>query len=269
MANLTEEEIGRIVRRARMFQKFYGISGYNSSSSFENEYPDVYEITDSLNLSRASVTEAILEFRGIPVEEPFILDAGINNAEIVGFANGEIDTETLKELKAQIEYHFNTAGEIKHRKNKTIWQAKPNGFSKILASRNSLEISFDQTAASIRIQAKQSMKTVNKFYAPVVIGVFIATMFLGATMFGEMGNDEEVGIIMAGLFGSASYLYSRFMKKRKQKKKNNLVDLVERLQQIIERRRKAASVVEGLISIPEEDSTFEEIEVSSSQKTKA
>lgn len=268
MANLTEEEIGRIVRRARMFQKFYGVSGYNSSSNFESEYPDVYEITDSLNLNRASVTEAILEFRGIPVEEPFILDAGFNNAKVLGFANGNVDTETLKELKAQIEYHFDISGEIKHRKNKTIWQAKPNGFSRMLASRNSLEVSFDQTATSIRIQANQSMKTVNKFYAPAAIGVLVAIVFLGASMFGRM-NDEVLGVIMAVIFGFGSFLYSRFMKGRKQKRKNKLVDLVERLQQIVERRRKAGSVTEKRISISEEYNTLEEIELHSPDKTKA
>ncbi|HBZ39468.1 MAG TPA: hypothetical protein DEO59_13685, partial [Balneola sp.] len=73
MANLKEDEIRRIVNRATMFQKFYGASAQVPLQNLEQEYPDLFEITDSLKLDRAFVCEALLEYQGIPVDEPLIL----------------------------------------------------------------------------------------------------------------------------------------------------------------------------------------------------
>ncbi len=268
MGKLREEEINKIVRRATLFQKFYGSPSYKSESKLESEYPDLFEITDSLKLKRAFVAEALIEHQGIPVEEPFILDGGLSEAKVVGFANGQIDPETAKELKAQIEYHFNNRGEIKHRKGKTIWKAMPDGFSRFIATHNSPEVTMEQTGQAIKIQARQSLKTFNKFYFPMLVGIFAAIMFFGASVFGAMESEEEVGIIMAGIFGFGSFLYSRFMKRRKQKRKDKLVDLVDRLQQILERRRKAGTLAKPAISIPEADEYegTDEIEISEREK---
>lgn len=267
MSNLKEEEIRKIVSRATMFQKFYGNTG-QVSSSLENEYPDLFEITDSMDIHRAHVAEALLEHQGIPVDEPFILDAGFSTAKVVGFSKGQVDPETLKELRAQIQYHFNTVGDIKHRKTKTIWQAKPKGLSRFIASQNSPEVMLEDSGSGIKITVIQSLKTINKFYLPMLMGIFGSIMFFAASVFGQMGSEAEVGIIMTGIFGFASFLYSRFMKTRRQKKKNNLVDLVERLQHILERRLKATSVQVGAtITIP--DNEYEgddEVEIQPSKK---
>ncbi|HBZ39467.1 MAG TPA: hypothetical protein DEO59_13680, partial [Balneola sp.] len=93
------------------------------------------------------------------VDEPLILDAGFNNAQVLGFSTGSLTPETLKELRAQIEYHYNTVGEIKHRKTKTVWKSTPKGLSKFFASQNSLEVSLEESNGAIKILAKQSMKT--------------------------------------------------------------------------------------------------------------
>ncbi len=269
MGKLREEEVNKIVRRATLFQKFYGSPSYKSGSKLESDYPELFEIADSLNLNRAFIAEALIEHQGIPVEEPFILDGGFTDAKVVGFANGEIDSETAKELKAQIEYHFNNRGEIKHRKGKTIWKATPTGFSRFIATHNSPKVIMEHTGQAIKIQASQSLKTANKFYFPMILGVFASIMFFGASVFGAMESEEEVGIIMAGIFGFGSFLYSRFMKRRKQKRKDRLVDLVDRLQQILERRRKAGTLYEPSISISdgEEFSGLDEIEIRKASKS--
>lgn len=267
MSNLKEEEIQRIVNRATMFQKFYGSSAQQPVSKLEKEYPHLFEITDSLNLDRAFVCEALLEHQGIPVEEPMMLDAGFNNAEAIGFSSGDLNPETLKELRAQVEYHFNTIGELKHRKNKTIWKATPRGLARFISSQNSPEVHLELSGNMLKIIAQQSMKTVNKLYFPSLVAAFGSVMFFAASVFGQMGGDEEVGIILSVIFGAFSFIYSRFINRRKQKRKNRLIDLVERLQQILERRQKVSLSSIGAISIPENEyDVTDEIELKNTKK---
>ncbi|MEP1306456.1 MAG: hypothetical protein ABJK11_05280 [Balneola sp.] len=267
MATLKEDEIRRIVNRATMFQKFYGASTQQPVAKLEKEYSNVFEITDSLNLDRAFVCEALLEYQGIPVEEPVILDAGFNNAAILGFSSGDFNTDTLKELRAQIEYHFNTVGEIKHRKNKTSWKAMPKGLSRFISSQNSPQVDLELSGNALKITAKQSLKSFNKLYFPAIAGVFASIMFFAGAVFGQMGNEGEVGVIMSVIFASLSFLYARFMNKRKQKRKNHLVDLVERLQQILERRQKVSFSDSQNISIPDNEyHGTEQIEIKDTKK---
>lgn len=267
MVNLKEEEIRQIVHRATMFQKFYGSSAQQSLSKLESEYPHLFEITDSLKLDRAFVCEALLEHQGIPVEDPIFIDAGFSKAEVLGFSSGNLEPETLKELKAQIEYHFNTVGELKHRKNKTIWKATPKGLARMFASQNSPEVQLDLTGNTLKIIAKQSMKTVNKFYFPSFAAAFGSVMFFSATAFGVMNGEEAFGVIMSAIFGSLSFLYARFINGRKQKKKNRLFELVENLQQILERRQKVSHTAAPSISIPESEyDNIDEIELKSTKK---
>lgn len=268
MADLKDDEIRRIVNRATMFQKFYGSSSQVPLADLEEEYPALFEITDSLKLNRAFVCEALLEHQGIPVDEPMILDAGFSNAEVIGFSSSSLNPETLKELKGQIEYHFNTVGELKHRKNKTLWKARPKGLSRFLSSQNSTQVLFEESRGALKISVKQSMKTFNKLYLPVVAGLFASIMMFAGAVFGAMGNDEGVGIIMFGIFGLLSFLYARFMNKRKRLKKERLVDLVDRLQQILERRQKVSTASSSeTISIPENEyEGFDEIEIKDTKK---
>lgn len=267
MSNLKEEEIRRIVNRATMFQKFYGSLAQQPVSKFENEYPHLFEITDSLNLDRAFVCEALLEHQGIPVEEPMMLDAGFNNAEAIGFSSGDLNSETLKELRAQVEYHFNTVGELKLRKNKTTWKATPHGLARFISSQNSPEVDFELSGNALKITAKQSMKTVNKFYLPALGGLFGGIMMFAATVMGQMGNDEVAGMIGCMVILGITFLYSRFIHKRKKKRKDRLGDLIERLQQILTRRQKVSLSTTDTISIPENDyEGINEFEINDTKK---
>ena len=267
MSNLKEEEIRRIVNRATMFQKFYGSSTQQPVSKFENEYPHLFEITDSLKLDRAFVCEALLEHHGIPVEEPIMLDAGFNTAEALGFSSGDLNPDTLKELRAQIEYHFNTVGELTHRKNKTTWKATPRGLARFISSQNSPEVGFELSGNALKVTAKQSMKTVNKFYLPTLGGLFGGIMMFTATVMGQMGNDEAAGLIGCMIILGITFLYSRFIHKRKKKRKDRLGDLIERLQQILTRRQKVSFSKAETISIPENDyEGIDEIEIKDTKK---
>ncbi len=271
MGNLKEEEVRHIVNRATMFQKFYGSSVQQPSKKFEREYAHLFEITDSLKLDRGFVTEALLEYHGVPVEEPITLDAGFNKAEVLGFSSGELTPDTLRELRGQIEYHFNTIGEIKHRKNKTRWKVKPTGLSRFIASQNSSEVIMESSGAGLKITASQSMKTANKFYLPALAGIFTSVMMFAAAVFEQGGSDNEGFLIGSAFFLGVSVLYTRFINKRKKKRKARLAELVERLQQILERRQKVNMTTEpeSTISIPENEyDGFDEIEIKESSKEK-
>ena len=105
------------------------------------------------------------------------------------------------------------------------------------------------------------------FLLPVLVGIFASIMMFGGSVFGAMENDEEVGIIMSGVFGLLSFLYARFMNKRKRLKKGKLVDLADRLQQILERRQKVSASATETISIPEDEyDCMDEIEIKNTKK---
>lgn len=270
MGKLKDAEIRTIVNRATMFQKFYGTSSTNlSNKELENDYPDLFKITDSLNINRSFVCEALLEYGGIPVDEAVHLDAGFSNAEVLGYSRGELSPDLLNELRAQIEYHFNTVGKISHRKNKTSWKATPTGLSRLIASSNSPEVHFENAQGNIRIRVKQSLKTVNKWFVPVGFTVFGAFMLISANIFQQIGTDGIApSLFVASFILIGSYFFSRFVQGRKKKKKNALAELAETLQQTIERRYKisiSSEKVTDRIKIPDHDNT-EEIEISSSKE---
>jgi len=267
MANLKDDEIRRIVNRATMFQKFYGASFQQSVNKLEEQYPHLFEITDSLNLQRSFVIEALLEHQGIPVEEPMVLEAGFNNAEVVGFSSGDLNPETLKELRAHIEYHFNTVGELKHRNNKTSWKAMPKGLARFISSQNSPEVGFELSGNALKISAKQSMKTVNKFYLPSLGGLFGGFMMFAGTVMGKMGSDEVAGMIGFMVILGITFLYTRVIYKQKKKRKSHLGDLVEQLQQILKRRQKVGGLHSDKISIPDNEyDGVDEIEIKDTKK---
>lgn len=256
MGKLTDEELKRIVNRATLFQKIYRNSPKTPVSiPLQSDYPNLFEITDSLNLDRAYVYEAMLEYEGIPIEEPIAVDAGFSNAEILGFAkHGVLSPEVLNELKAEIEYHFNTRGKFSHRKNRTIWNATPSGPARLIASMSSPEIILEENSNSLLIRAKQSLKTTNKLYAPAIVATFGAFMLFAAGLI-EGGHDTPPMIISSLIIFGLSMLYARFITSRKKKKKAQLSDLVERLQLIFERKSKSQlhQTISQRIEIPEDE----------------
>ncbi len=257
MGNLTDDELKRIVNRATLFQKIYRhASSAPTSDSLQSDYPNLFEITDSLNLDRAFVYEAMLEYEGIPVEEPIVLDAGFSNAEILGFAKPDVlSPDVLNELKAEIEFHFNTTGKFLHRKNRTIWKAMPSGPARLIASMSSPEVIFEENSNALLIRVKQSLKTNNKLYAPAIASTFGAFMLFAAGLL-EGGNDTPPMIIGSLVIFAGSMLYARLITNRKKKKKAKLSDLAERLQLIFERKAKSQryqTIITPNIKIPEDE----------------
>lgn len=194
-----------------------------------------------MNIPRRFVLEAAEEFEGIPVNEPVIVDNNdFKSTEVQGFARGQVDHGLLKELKARIEYHFNTVGEMIHRKNRVTWKARPAGPSKFIASASSPEVSFLSEDNGTRIRVKQSLKTDNKLYLPAVLAAIAGILMITGVLFAESRGDESIFLLFFGtLFIAASAWFSKFVNRRKQKRKSKLADLTGALQQSIERSFKA------------------------------
>ena len=260
MGKLTEDEVRTIVQKATLLKKF-GESGSAVDRTQSNqELKSLYKITDNLDIPREYVHEAYLEQAGIPISEAFVVDNNdFSSTEIVGFAKGDIDKDLLKELRSQIEFHFNTVGEISYRKNKIVWKAKAVGPSKFIATVNSSEVEFKKVDGNVKIKISQSLKTVNKLYLPAAAGGIGGFMILTAVIFEVIENDIGPALIMSGLILAASFFFARFINGRKQKRKKNLLELSETLQGKIERHLKATTKSKGIeekspeIEIPENE----------------
>lgn len=256
MSKLTDDEIRRIIKRASVLQIFHESSP--GKAHFQpDEYESLYEIADNLDINRNYVREALLEYEGIESDDPISVNTGnSHDVEIVANINGSMDGGLLNEIKTQLEYHFNTVGKIQRRKNRIFWNAKPAGPSRLFALTNSPELEIEEKSGRMKFSLKQSLKTINKFYLPAVAATFGALMMFSAVVLeAAHENDVEPLVIMSGIFFVASFFYARFVKGRKQKRKDKLVELMEVLQQITERRFRSEK-----IKVKSEPETLPEIE---------
>lgn len=264
MGKLSEQEIRTIVQKASLLQKFQQSSSSINIDPFGEDLSGLYEITDDLNLPRAVVQEAFLELKGIPTSEPIVIDNyNFNSTEVIGFANGRIDQSLFKELKAHIEYHFNTQGKITYRPGKMSWKAMPVGPSRLIASSNSPEIDFEDFNGQTKITVKQSLKTVNKLLLPnMLLGLGAVMLFIvGLT---ESNSETAPMLIFSAILSFAAYFFARFVHKRRTKKKEDLKDLTDTLQKIIQRRFNAAALKDANspeIVIPEKEADLNFSEV--------
>lgn len=268
----SEDEIRKIIQKAQLLQKFG-----DGSSSEEQDHPDgidrIYEIAKDLNIPKKYIYEAYLEHSGIATDEPIVVDTNdFNRTEVVGFAHGSIDKKLLNELKSQIEFHFNTLGEISHRRNKIVWKAKPVGPARLFASSTSPEVKLEKIGESTKVTVKQSLKTLNKLFLPSLLAGFGSFMLLAAVIFDRTGNDTAPALIFSGIIMAASLGFAQFVKGRKTKKKTTLKDLTETLQGKIERHFKSSFVTseraKGEIELPDTKEEWDETDAEVSQKSK-
>lgn len=256
MGKLTEDEIRRIVKRASIFQKFYEQAPPRADNPLPEDDQTLYEIADSLNIDRHFIKEALTEHKGIALDDPVRIDTNSNHkVELFAHANGSLDGSLVNELKAQLEYHFNTIGAVSRRKNRIFWKATPAGPSKFLTIANSPELILEEANGRVKLTLKQSLKTLNKLLLPAIAATFGGFMMISAVIFDRAGNDVEPMLIVGSMFIAGAFLFSRFVRGRKNKRKERLTELVEVLQQTIERRFRAGKPKEQketeTISIPD------------------
>lgn len=250
MGKLTNDEIKEIIRRASILQKFHEQSlGANKIIQPEQNDP-VFEVGDSLNIKRHFIREALLEYDGVTIEDPVMIDNNsASQVEIQGYANGPIDGSLLNELRAQVEYHFNTVGSVSRRKGKIFWQANPSFPFRFLDISKSPLLEIEQQKGRVKLTMHQSLKTLNKLYIPPLLFTFGAFMLFAAVVLEVAGNEAPPMLIFSGILLAASFGISRFVRNLKKKKKKKLLELVETLQQIMERRFRAGRFKEEKVQI--------------------
>lgn len=247
MGKLTNDEIKEIIKRASILQKFYEQSLGSKNSLQPDEDDQVFEIGDSLSIKRHFVREALLEYEGITIEDPVMIDNNSDaQVEIQAYGNGPIDGSLLNELRAQIEYHFNSVGSLSRRKGNIYWKAKPSFPFKLLTISKSPELELKDHKGRVKLTMRQNLKTLNKLYLPPLAFGFGGFMMIAAVIFGAASPGEtEPMLIVGGMFITGSFFFSRLVKRLKKKKKRKLLELVETLQHVLERRFRAGRFKEN------------------------
>lgn len=244
MSTYDQQDIKAILNRAVELQQRSSGNETVSEVSQKLSLEEIEEIARDAGVSPDYVREAALEYEGIPVEKPLFIDTGDHNTiELIGFAKGKLDKRTWAELRSIIEYHFDSPGKVTRRPEGIQWKAMPKGILKFLASRKSPEVEIESENHRTSIRIRKSLKTVNKYYIPSIAAVLFAFFFFSMTIIGEMGSDGEGLLPVVFLLGFAE-ISRRWVKRKKEKRRNQLLELMQQLQTIVTRRFKA-SMTEG------------------------
>ena len=275
MGKLTDDDLREIIKRATIIQKYHRQS-LGKKSDLSSEEEPIFEITDSLDIERHFVKEALLEFEGIYIDEPVSVDTNSShNIEIRGYANGNLESSLLNELRNQIEYEFNNVGKVTRRKGNIFWNAKPAFPAKLFDITSSPEVEFSEKNGRVLITLRQSLKTLNKLYLPSIAALLAAFMMISAVLFGAGGSDNEPLLIFGGIFIALGTAFGRFVRNRKLKHKKKALELVETLQQIMERRFQAGRLKQeskpeiSLQDFESLDEELDDIEIKSGRKIKS
>ncbi len=274
MGKLTDDEIRHLIKRASIFQKFEHQSPHKSAHFVDDDYETLFDLADSLNVDRKYIQEAIVEHFGVETEDPISVDTNNQtDIKIAATANGFIDGATLNEVRANLEYHFNTIGKISRRNKKIFWQATPSGPSKLFNISTTPELEITQKKSQVHFALKQNLSTLNKLFIFPSFATLGAFMMTSGVIFGRAGDDGVIPmLIISGLLAVASFFFIRFVNRRKNKRKNKLIELAGILQQTVERHfrsgSKMASSKERII-IPDLDDIEAEEDVTLGEKAKS
>lgn len=252
MSTYDQHDIKAILNRAAELQQRSSGPDSISESNEHLTLSEIEEIARDAGVSPDYVREAALEYEGIPVEKPLFIDTGdYNKLELIGFAKGKLDKKTWAELRSIIEYHFDSPGKVIRRPDGIQWKAQPKGILKFLESRKSPEVEIETENQRTSIRIRKSLKTVNKFYLPSIASLLTAIFILSAAMMGEMGSDVGAGLIIFGMFIAVAELLRRWVKRKKEKRRDQLQDLMQQLQTIVTRRFKVSKEHNETIERPE------------------
>lgn len=237
MSQYDEHDIKAIINRAaELQQRSAGMESLDKDAK-KLSLDEIEEVAKEAGVSPDYVREAALEYEGIPVEEPLFLDTGNNHEiEILGYARGNLTKKTWAELRSIIEYHFDSPGKVVRRPEGVVWDAKPKGIMKYLASRKSPKVEVKNEGSRTSIRIKKSIKTTRKLYLPALASLAIALFFFFMILTGE---DPELLFIGLFFFLPVAETFRRWTRKRIEKERDSLENLVQKLQTIITRRFKA------------------------------
>ena len=274
MGKLTDDEIRLLIKRASVFQKFNEQSPHKNTVFNEEDYQTLFEIADNLNIDRTFIKEALIEHEGIEADDPIKVDTGNQtDVHVTAQASGAVDGAVLNEIRANLEYHFNTVGKISRRSKKVFWNATPSGPSRLFSITSSPELEISQKNNRVKFSIRQNLSSLNKLFVFPVFFTFVSFMMLSAVIFDQVQGDGRIPMtILPGFFLTASYFFTRFVKKRKTRKKEKLVELLGTFQQIVERHflaGKSEAKSRERIIIPDLDDIEVEDELTLGEKAKS
>lgn len=240
MSNYNERDIKAIISRAAELQQ-RSKSQYPENKDKSLSLEEVEEIAREVGVSIAFVREAALEYEGIPVEEPLLLDTGnSHDAEVVGLVRGELNKKTWAELRSIIEYEFDAPGKVRRRPNGIIWEAQPKGISKNLKTRNSPRVEIRHGRGRSTIRIKKNLKTYDKLLYPAFVA-WAAAVFLTTLLVIEEAPPPI--FLLAAVSAGVGELFRRWKNRKKNQEKQRLKDIMEQLQTIFARRTRANSEI--------------------------
>jgi len=227
----TESEIKKILSRAaeiqnrsEEFSAIYGTGGELSAGEIE-------EIANEINVSAEYVRQAIAEFEGIPVDEPFFIDnADRKKVELLGFARGEPDSKTWAELRSVIEQEFRCKGKVIRNRDSIKWKSRPEGISKLFKKSTSVEVKKAGSQTSIRL--KKNIKS-TKWPIYGAYASLAGFMMLFTVMLYESAPEA---VIFMGILLVLAKLFQKWHDNKVSKEKEHLKDTMADLQTIVSRR---------------------------------
>lgn len=202
-----EKDIHTILKRAIQLQGekdgFLGSSGSYEDLTLE----EIEEIARESGVSAEFVRQSVIEYDGVPVDEPLLIDTGNRRiAEILGFAKGEINKKTWTELIAEIEKQLNTKGSVKRRPDRLTWVEDVKGVKKFfpLSAPARVDISLKSGQRSIRLLKKLPIQIFLRGISLFGFGMaaFLLSMILNGTASYNVPPFLIFGILFAfGGFG--------------------------------------------------------------------
>jgi hypothetical protein len=237
-----EKDIHTILKRAIQLQGekegFLGASGSYEDLSLE----EIEQIARESGVSPEFVRQAVIEYDGVPVEEPLLIDTGNRRVtEILGFAKGEINKKTWTELIAEIEKQLNTKGSVKRRPDRLTWVEDVKGVKKIfpLSAPARVDISLKSGQRSIRLLKKLPMQI---FLRGISLFGFGMAAFLLSLILSGQGSTHNVPpiLIFSTLLALGGIGVWKLAERFRESSKQRYKDLVESLQTIVTRNHQAS-----------------------------
>ena len=234
-----EKDIHSILKRAIQLQ---GEKERFNGSVEELSLKEIEEIARDSGVSPEFVRQAVLEYDGVPVEEPLLIDSGSKRiVEILGFAKGEISKKSWTELVAEIEKQLKSKGDVKRRPDRLAWIERIGRLKKFTPNPAParIDISLKSGQRSIRLQKKLPVQFGLRGTSIVSFG--FAAFFLFLILTGQASNSAIppftlFSMLLTFLGLGIWKLADRLREGAKQRYK----DLVESLQTIITRNHQAS-----------------------------
>lgn len=254
------KDIHTILKRAIQLQgekdRFAGSAGSAENLTLE----EIEQIARESGVNAEFVRQAVLEYDGVPVDEPLLIDTGNRRlTEILGFAKGEINKKTWTELVAEIENQLKARGSVKRRPDRLTWVEDVRGFKKFspLSTPARVDISMKSGQRSIRLRKKLPLQI---FLRGISLFGFGLAAFLLSLILSGQANAYNVPpfLIFSVLSALGGFGVWKLAERLRERAKQNYKDMIESLQTIVTRNHQAS---DGFSSSEKHiETSFEEME---------